>query len=172
MTYKIDYCQIIIFRITCMPSMWRRLRRKASDIDVIVEKQIKWPWRRCRQVINCIKSYTNIFRKTLLFHDNNEIQFLIKFCYFSLPLISVKDGHGPYSNGGKFKCKPGILPPKNFVYYKDSLVCGGCKSQYQPLITFIIPSVITVILKFFASRNLWSIISLKVEVGCIIVNKT
>ena len=83
-----------------------------------------------------------------------KIQFLIKFCYFSLPLISVKDGHGPYSNGGKFKCKPGILPPKNFVYYKDSLVCGGCKSQYQPLITFIIPSVITVILKFFASRSL------------------
>ena len=53
-----------------MPSMWRRLRRKASDIDVIVEKQIKWPWRRCRQVINCIKSYTNIFRK--IFHDNYE----------------------------------------------------------------------------------------------------
>jgi len=71
----------------------------------------------------------------------------------SLPLISIKDGHGPYSNGGKFKCKPGILPPKNFVYYKDSLVCGGCKNQYRPFITFIIPSVITVILKFVASTN-------------------
>ena len=73
--------------------------------------------------------------------------------FFSLPLISIKDGHGPYSNGGKFKCKPGILPPKNFVYYKDSLVCGGCKNQYRPFITFIIPSVITVILKFVASTN-------------------
>ena len=72
------------------------------------------------------------------------------YLFLSLPLISVKDGHGPYSNGGKFKCKPGILPPKNFVYYKDSLVCGACKRQYE-FTAYIIPSII-VILNYLTSR--------------------
>ena len=75
------------------------------------------------------------------------------FNFFSLPLISVNDDHGPYSNGGKFKCKPGILPPKNFVYYKDSLTCGGSNSKYHK-VTFIIPSVV-IILMFLTSTNTW-----------------
>ena len=28
---------------------------------------------------------------------------------------------------GKFKCRPGILPPKNFVYYQDILTCGSVR---------------------------------------------
>ena len=28
----------------------------------------------------------------------------------------------------EFKCRPGILPPKNFAYYQDILTCGSCKA--------------------------------------------
>jgi len=30
-------------------------------------------------------------------------------------------------SSGKFKCRPGILPPKNFVYYQDILTCGSVR---------------------------------------------
>lgn len=67
----------------------------------------------------------------------------------SLPLISV-NGNGPYSNGGKFKCKPGILPPKNFVYYKDNLDCGSSDLRHNivlvtlSLVFIILPKLMSI----------------------------
>lgn len=71
-----------------------------------------------------------------------------------LDIVGDSDGSSPSGGGGaKFKCRPGILPPKNFVYYQDILTCGGASCTVSWSVTWLS------LLLFWSSSYLLSFVS-------------